>query len=363
MVGPSTDMYELDIVSSTENYKVSIGVELGTLLNEFDAVVADKFFEGKISLNLPVRWVESRESNKNLTEVEAICAFFQSAGLNRNSRILAIGGGIIQDLTTLAASIYMRGIKWSYLPTTLTGMMDSCLGGKSSINVGKTKNLVGNIYPPNHIYIDTNFVHSLDRQSLTSGLAEGIKIVFARGPEVFYEFLDNEASSNPKNTSALEDLIYLSLISKKWFIEVDEFDRDERQLLNFGHSFGHAFEAACNFSIQHGLGVAIGVLAAINHPEAVQSTNTSHLKTYCEDLVSHHYQIVKRASELTNWSIFTENLRSDKKNTSDSLVLILPSDVEPLNKVHLPFSEQNLEIATSTMKSTLTQLLKQGQLK
>jgi 3-dehydroquinate synthase len=363
MAGPSTDMYELDIVSSTENYKVSIGVELGTLLKEFDAVVADKFFEGNLSIEKPVHWVDSRESNKNLTEVEAVCAFFQKASLNRNSRILAIGGGIIQDLTTLAASIYMRGIKWSYLPTTLTGMMDSCLGGKSSINVGKTKNLVGNIYPPTQIFVDTVFVTSLDSQSLTSGLAEGVKIVFARGPEAFSEFLENVASAEPNDSAALQNLIHLTLNSKKWFIEVDEFDKAERQLLNFGHSFGHAFEAACNFSIQHGLGVALGVLAALNHPAAAQTHHSLLLKSYCEELVSHHHQIVKFALEATDWSIFTQSLRSDKKNTSESLVLILPSHDEPLIKVHLPFSEDSLEIATSTMKSTLKQLLKQWQIK
>lgn len=356
-------MYEIDVVSSTENYKVSIGVELGNLLQEFDAVIADRFFEGKHSFQQPVHWVDSRESNKNLLEVEAICAFFQQAHLTRNSKILAIGGGIIQDLATLAASIYMRGIKWSFLPTTLTGMMDSCLGGKSSINVGKTKNLVGNIYPPTQIFIDTAFVASLDSQSLTSGLAEGVKIVFARGPEAFSTFLENNASVEPNDSAALQKLIHLTLMSKKWFIEVDEFDREERQLLNFGHSFGHAFEAASNFSIQHGLGVAIGVLAALAHPAAAQTPNSQLLKHYCENLAAPHHKILKSALELTDWSVFNQSLRSDKKNTSDSLVLILPAQDEPLRKVQLPFAEDSLGIATLTMKSTIEQLLKQGQIK
>lgn len=353
-------MFEIDISSNTENYAVTLGVQLNSISHEFDALVIDEYFQSSLNITKPVYWVKSLETHKNLSEVESICSFLQSTGLNRNSHILAIGGGIIQDLVTLAASLYMRGIKWSYAPTTLTGMMDSCLGGKSSINVGTTKNLVGNIYPPAHIYIDTDFISTLDEQSLTSGLAEGVKIAFAHSDESFSKFIENPASTSPQPSQETLELIFLSLSSKKWFIEVDEFDRKERQLLNFGHSFGHAFEAACGFRVQHGLGVALGVLAATSHPKSDVTENSQLLKSYCESLSTQHHAEINNAFRNTDWELFKKSLKSDKKNTTDSLVLILPSNTSQLKKIHLPFADKSIENATETMKTSLETLLARG---
>lgn len=354
-------MSKLEIASSLENYSVIFGADLGTLLLEFDAVIADEFFHQIIlHSETPGFVIKSIEQNKNLSQVEAICSFFKEAGLNRQSRVLAVGGGIIQDLATMAASIYMRGISWAYMPTTLTGMMDSCLGGKSSINVGEMKNLVGNIYPPENIYIDTQFITTLDGQALTSGLSEGVKIAFARGVESFHAFLANNASLIPRDDSETQELIELTLTSKKWFIEIDEFDKAERQLLNFGHSFGHAFEAACNFTIQHGLAVALGVIAACNHPKAHKSESSKLLVKYCEQLTSQHLTLITQAVEQTNWETFSKSLKSDKKNSSTCLILILPGEDSILHKVELPFDEQSVEIATITMQTTLNTLIGKG---
>lgn len=354
-------MSRLEITSSSENYSVIFGADVGTLLREFDAVIADEFFQSNLlKSETPSYFFESIEKNKTLSQVEAICSFFKEAGLNRQSRVLAIGGGIVQDLVTMAASIYMRGITWAYVPTTLTGMMDSCLGGKSSINVGDVKNLVGNIYPPENIYIDTQFITTLDDQSLTSGLSEGVKIAFARGDDSFDAFLKNKSSVTPRNDSETRDLIELTLTSKKWFIEIDEFDKSERQLLNFGHSFGHAFEAACNFEVQHGLAVALGIIAACNHPNAAKSDSSELLVKYCEQLASQHLTLITNAVNNTNWDIFSRSLKSDKKNSSQCLVLILPGEDSSLYKVELPFAEQSVETATITMRGTLNTLIGKG---
>lgn len=350
-------MYELAVQSNSENYKVAIGVDVSKLLNNFDAVVSDQFFANKFASEVPIHWLVAKESNKNLSGVEAICSFFQEHGLTRNSRVLAIGGGIVQDLVTLAASIYMRGIKWSYAPTTLTGMMDSCLGGKSSINVGNVKNLIGNIYPPEQIFIDTTFVNTLDKQSVTSGLAEGVKITFAKGSDEFTSFISNPASIDPVDSQDLIELIMLTLSSKRWFIEIDEYDKAERQLLNFGHSFGHAYEAACGFSIQHGLGVAIGMLAAIRHPDSSLSEESKLLYSYCSDLASSHVEEISHSYEATDWQIFRNSLRSDKKNTSDSLTLILPGSTSPLDKFSFPFSTGSIDQASQSIQEAINSIL------
>jgi len=350
-------MFSLEIQSSTENYEVIVGARFTEVIPDYDAVIADEIFRHKLDIAVPIYWVTSSEQNKTLSTVETICAFLREAGLTRSGRILAIGGGVIQDLATLAASLYMRGVRWAYMPTTLTGMMDSCLGGKSSINVGAMKNLVGNIYPPERIYIDPSFIETLDRESIDSGLAEGVKIAFARGNEAFTEFVDNASAENPGNDASTSSLILHSLSCKKWFIEIDEFDKAERQLLNFGHSFGHAFEAASNFGVQHGIGVALGVLAATEHPLSTSTPESERLAAYCRMLTSRHIDRIRSASQATDWSKFESSLRSDKKNSRENLVLVLPKQPHQLARVEIPFDSGAVALAREVMQSTLTRLL------
>jgi 3-dehydroquinate synthase len=236
-------------------------------------------------------------------------------------------------------------------------MADSCLGGKSSINVGSTKNLVGNVYPPREVLIDLAFLTTLDGQSLSSGLAEGVKIAFARGSEEFNRFIENPSSLQPKNDDSIIDLIYHSLSCKKWFIEIDEFDRAERQLLNFGHSFGHAFEAATNFGVQHGIGVAVGMLAAAKHPASEQFNDVAKLVEFSKQLLKPHRDQIKTAVGQMDWHIFENALASDKKNTKTELVLILPTEGSRLAKVHLPFENDAVKTASQALHSALQEVV------
>jgi 3-dehydroquinate synthase len=350
-------MYELTIASRYESYKVAIGANIDDVVSDFDVIVADTSIRDHLTSPANAYWVDSAEHVKNLGEVERLCEFMRSVGANRASKVLAVGGGVIQDLVTLSASIYMRGIPWSYAPTTLTGMADSCLGGKSSINVGSTKNLVGNVYPPESVTIDTKFLTTLEAEGLAAGLAEGVKIAFARGPQQFQDFISNPAALQPGNDLATRNLIFHTLNCKKWFIEVDEFDKAERQLLNFGHSFGHAFEAASNFGIQHGIGVAIGMIAAAEHPDSHKSTDTEELVAYSTQLLAPHRERIRNAVAETDWDIFEKSLTSDKKNTRDDLVLILPSAGQPLIKKFLPFSAGAVATARITLETVLENLI------
>lgn len=349
-------MFELTIASSIEHYKVTIGAEISNQASEFDVVIADRKLSSHLRQTHNVYLVNSSEQIKNLIEVEKICEFMRSVGVTRSSKLLAIGGGVIQDLATLAASIYMRGIAWSYAPTTLTGMADSCLGGKSSINVGSTKNLVGNVYPPKEVIIDAGFLVTLDSQSLDSGLAEGVKIAFARGSQEFQEFIGNPGSRSPKNDEDTISLINHTLNCKKWFIEIDEFDKKERQLLNFGHSFGHAFEAATEFTVQHGIAVAIGMLAAASHPASDKFDDVSRLVDYSKQLLSKHHELIASAISGLDWEVFKKSLASDKKNTKTDLVLILPDKEERLSRVSLPFENGAVDTACEALKSALAEI-------
>lgn len=351
-------MSELEIASAVENYTVTIDTapQLNTAI--YDAVIADAFFES--SGLLPAEktvFVTATEDHKNLAVVHDVCEKLRAIHVRRNSRILAVGGGMIQDISTMTASIYMRGIGWDYAPTTLTSMLDSCLGGKSSINVGSAKNLVGNIYPPKSIAINTQFAATLEPEALISGLAEGVKIAYARGDDQFAAFIASGASEHPVPGVELEALTHLTLSAKKWFIEIDEFDRAERQLLNFGHSFGHAFEAASHYGVQHGTAVALGMLAAAEHPNVRSSEPVRALTDYCTRLLAPLRDHIAAALAGTDWDVFDRSLFSDKKNTRECLVLILPNVAGRLERVELPFADDAIAIARTAIQTALTPLL------
>ena len=176
-------MNELSIKCSSSTYLVknfSSKEKLIEYIKESsDFILYDSFFLNYFKSTRNSLLIESTENNKSLTKVAEICKNFKEKGLTKNSYIVGIGGGIIQDLCTFSASIFLRGLSWRYVPTTLLGMADSCIGGKSSINAAGVKNLVGNIYPPSEIFICEDFVSTLSRVEISSGLLEALKISYA----------------------------------------------------------------------------------------------------------------------------------------------------------------------------------------
>lgn len=216
----------------------------------------------------------------------------------------------------------MRGISWVYVPTTLLGMVDSCVGGKSSINTRAVKNLIGNIYPPIKIYIDTKFLETLSEIDFLCGLAEASKICFCKGEGEFKKFLDLAQSRSPGDVAKMVDHV---LSAKRWFIEIDEFDKAERKILNFGHTFGHALEVGSSHKVPHGLAVASGIKAAIffEAKERAISKIESDLFEYESKLTSGITNLVN-ISEI-DWSNYSEAFDADKKHTGDEYSLLLPN--------------------------------------
>lgn len=316
---------EIEIQTSSNKYCVEILPEAITDLVEKVFVIVDERFRPWVSSRTEsFVSIEANESNKSLAVVEQICAAMASSNVNKDTKVWGIGGGVIQDLTTMATSIYKRGVGWVYVPTTLAGMLDSCVGGKSSINIGQTKNLVGNIYPPARVLIDSSYVSSLSVERLVDGLSEGVKITFARGDDSFNEFLDNPASIEPKDGESLRELIATTLRGKQWFVEVDEKDQKERRLLNFGHTFGHALEGASNFSISHGVAVAIGMLAAINFSQTQEVARVRRLTEYCQQILNPVSYGLSQSAEKLDWSEFQRLMVKDKKNSDGQIHLITP---------------------------------------
>ncbi len=346
--------YDFEVKSLTSNYKVTFGKLSEFVFVESDIVVTDsnllQWNPELKSISPTLIEIESHESNKSIRTCFDILNRFATIGARKNSRIVAIGGGIIQDIITLSASLYMRGLEWVYFPTTLMSIMDSCIGGKSSINLEGHKNIIGNFYPPKLVCIDSTFTRSLSSVAISSGIAEAMKINFARSNSSFlqFQFLINSWREN-RDALFLNQAIHLSLISKKWFIEIDEFDKNERKLLNFGHSFGHALEASSNFVVPHGIGVLFGMLAAVYESKNVDA---------CADLNHAIRQELKLSGFLDskfvlNQQKFHLSLSRDKKNTALNQVLVLPGKDGKLELITRPLNDSSLNSCWLSLRAAL----------
>lgn len=279
--------------------------------------------------------VECLENLKNLETVIWILEKFSELRLHRGSKILCIGGGILQDLTTIAASLYMRGICWDFVPSTLQAMGDSCVGGKSAINLRSQKNLIGNYYPPQDIFISPSLLSTLKVTDLQCGLVEMLKINIMSDAIDLQKNIDEFSvfhfgNITEMNYQDIHEIIERTLKIKAKIVEVDEFDLASRKLLNFGHTFGHAIESISNFEIQHGHAVAIGMICAIEFSRLMKGIRISPIFDKISSIVSNFMspnQKVEFVQFLKNidFQIFASILRTDKKSSNDSVVLILPS--------------------------------------
>jgi 3-dehydroquinate synthase len=224
-------------------------------------------------------------------------------------------------------------------------MADSCIGGKSSINVGSFKNLVGTFHPPRAVIIEPAFVATLSRAEVCSGLAEAAKICFCRGAGTFSEYLAlaSPVLAGDWSAARLTPLLRHVLATKIWFIEVDEFDNAERRLLNFGHTWGHALEASSDYAVPHGLAVAIGMLAAVEYAGVEGDAVTR--------LVEHTRALLRAASATplvagVDEARFARAFRADKKHRTESYQVIVPSKGEGLGACEISLSkEREVEVA------------------
>jgi 3-dehydroquinate synthase len=340
----------ITIESTSGQYGIA-QISLKEMPFENSFVLADNFFKNsKVNSGERTIFLESSESLKNLRTVEEAIYKLAKMGMVRGDQLVVIGGGSLQDIGTLVSSLYMRGISWLYFPTTLAAMGDSCIGGKSSINVNEFKNMIGNFYPPKMVYIDSSLCKSLPQIERVAGLAEILKICFCHSEESFKKCLSIlRDDSLFTNLQLLSELISLSLVSKQYFVENDEFDRGIRRHLNFGHSFGHALESATDYQIPHGVAVLIGMIAASLHAESEDSILVSELIEESLILLRSIDSNLISSIRSLDFNEFEVALKSDKKNTSKELNLILPN-IDGLFINSGLFSEGALEKATKAMQ-------------
>lgn len=258
-------MEKINIKSRLYDYSVEFTDDFSEVLKSFaetTVYVIDKnvyeLYQDKLSdlAGEKIFLMDAVEQKKNMDTVMGIIRFMQKLGVRKNWKAVCFGGGITQDVTTVACNLFLRNIDWYFFPTTLLSMSDSCIGGKCGINFGEYKNQIGVFYPPKKIYIDTCFIDTLTHEDYLNGWGEIIKFSLTRD-KTFYEQLKKERSYFPCGN--IRKYILRGLNVKKEIIEEDEFEFDLRRILNYGHTFGHALEAYSNHEIPHGKGVIWGM--------------------------------------------------------------------------------------------------------
>ena len=257
---------------------------------------------------------DALEENKNLDSAAEIYTWLtENFTAKRNLNFISVGGGITQDVSGFVASTLYRGINWYFVPTTLLSQVDSCIGGKTSLNFGNKKNLLGTFFPPEELFIYPEFQRTLTDLDRFSGFGEIIKFCLMDGLE------KGDITGIPARLKLIKDsekylneAVYYSLNVKRSFMENDEFDRGRRNLLNYGHCFGHALEGASGYKVPHGIAVNIGIMFA-NIIAVMRGRIDSQLSDFIRDGICLPFVFQKQLPEYYCEDALLNNLKNDKK--------------------------------------------------
>ena len=277
-------------------------------------------------LNLSTTVIPAGEASKTLDTVAGIYADMSEAQLTRSDLVIALGGGVVGDITGFAAATYLRGIHVCQIPTTLLAQVDSSVGGKTGVDLPQGKNLVGAFYQPELVMIDTDILSSLPDSIFSDGMAEVIKYGCISNPDIL------ELISAPDFKSNMERIVYECVRIKRDVVQQDEHDTGLRMILNFGHTIGHAAEKIGNFvDLTHGQAVAIGMVAAAKLGASLTGTDLSgRIASICE---AHG---LPTALPYSGEDIYTALLH-DKKRMADTMnfILVHPLGTAVIHKIPL----------------------------
>ena len=335
----------LKIKTKTQKYPILIGTNLISKVFKIAKsnsinfkkclIVIDDKISKKIILkvkksfnkkNIFVYAFNANEINKNMKNVNKILQFLLDKNFSRNDCLISIGGGITGDTSGFAASLFKRGLKFINIPTTLLSQVDSSIGGKTGVNTKHGKNLIGTFYQPNLVISDIQFLKTLPKRELICGYGEILKHSIIANKK-FFNFLDrNNEKILSLSSPFIEKAIYESCKIKKNIVEKDEKEKKLRQILNFGHTFAHAYEASLNYSkkLNHGEAVILGIKSALNFS---LKKNLLNKKDYF--LIINHIRKsnlpskIKKFFKIVDTNRIISFMLKDKKNNSDKINLVL----------------------------------------
>lgn len=279
--------------------------------------------------------IVSEEKSKTIDYTQDVIRKLIALNVRKNDKLIAVGGGITQDIVAFISSILYRGVEWMFFPTTLLAQCDSCIGSKSSINFDQFKNLIGTFNPPNKILIYNKFLTTLTESEIRSGIGEMLHYFLTDGI-TFAQEISDQYNELLNDRSKLPYFISNSLRIKKKIIELDEFDTSIRHIFNYGHTFGHAIEAITHYGIPHGQAISIGMDLAnfISLEKGILSKNDFDLM---------HKILVKN---IPSFKLTEENIESyclalsrDKKNKGNKLGSILSKGPGKVEKIFIDIDD------------------------
>ena len=265
------------------------------------------------------------EANKNLQTIGMLSSRLAQKGFDRKDGLIALGGGVTGDITGFLASVYMRGIPFVQVPTTLLAQVDSSVGGKTGVDIPEGKNLVGTFYQPRVVYIDIGVLNTLPENELIGGLAEVIKYGVIADADFFHFLRDNRQQILNLDEKAISDTIARCCEIKAWVVEQDEREGDLRRILNYGHTIGHAIEAASDFKLIHGLAIAIGMCIV-----ARLAVKTGHLAQDEAGKIMNLVHDFKMPTDIPaelDRSRIKGYLKTDKKTVGGRVFFVLPKTI------------------------------------
>ncbi len=292
---------------------------------KYKKIFRSKYFKKKYILS-----IRFNEKNKNYNSIQKILEVLQKNNFNRNDTIICLGGGIAGDLSGFAASIFKRGIKFVNIPTTLLAQVDSSIGGKTGFNTKFGKNLIGTFYQPSIVISDIETLNSINKREIICGYAEILKHALIQSKNFYNYLVNNQKKILELNSQKILILIYKSCLIKKKIVQKDTAEKNIRKILNFGHTFGHAYESTLNFSkkLNHGEAVLLGIISAI---KLSNKLNILSKKNY-ENITNHFKKLslpndIKKYFKNKDINKIVYFMKNDKKNTDRYINLVLLSNI------------------------------------
>jgi len=296
--------------------------------------------------SVTIHYFNASEKNKNQKNVNDITSILLKKNFNRNDCLISIGGGITGDVSGFAASIYKRGLKFVNIPTTLLSQVDSSIGGKTGINSKYGKNLIGSFYQPNLVISDIIFLNSLPKREVVCGYGEILKHSLINEKR-FFDFLNRNGKKILELKSPfIQKAIQQSCLIKKKVIETDEKELGVRKILNFGHTFAHAFEATIGYSarLNHGEAVILGIKTAAKFSLLNKILNKKEFELINNHLNNLNLPInINKFFSIKNLNTILSFMKKDKKNNSKKINLVLLKKIgSPVYKLHFNKKTINL---------------------
>jgi 3-dehydroquinate synthase len=280
---------------------------------------------------------EEGEENKNIYTINSIYDFLIENKADRNSTLIALGGGVVGDITGFAAATFMRGIRYISIPTTLVAQVDSSVGGKVGYNHKELKNMIGAFHNPEFVYVSTYFLKTLDSEKLLDGMGEVVKYGLIQDENILNYIEKNYCELLSAEDDAALHIALVSLKIKVKVITEDFKDTGLRNILNFGHTVGHGIEAESNYTIPHGIAVSLGMLAAIKLSEKYTGLAG---ETY-EYLVRLYKKLgLPTSYKVDNYEAFLYAIRHDKKN-NEKINFVLLEQIGGC-RIKVPVSEEDI---------------------